>query len=106
MALVLSMRRGDDVYVGDRRFVVSAIENPYKFSLTSDDGNTLTIDYVRWVPLPGFKDVYVIAGTPKSQYMPRAVSLVIDAPQVEVLRGPVYRQRHLDQPTTEKPQWN
>ncbi len=90
MALVLSLRAGHDFYVGDKRVVVSWIDSPHKFGLKKSNGVAVPVDDSDWVPL--FEGVRVMAGVPKNPYQNRIVLLVVDAPNVKVLRGPLYRK--------------
>ena len=90
MALVLSMRVGHDLFVGDSRVVVSWVESPYKFGLKKEDGSTLVVTDNEWTPL--LAGVKVQAGTPRNQESSKIVRLSIDAPGVRVMRGPLYRK--------------
>jgi hypothetical protein len=88
MPLVLSLRQGQDFYVGKERFVVDHIHNDTMFRLrhvesarkfeVSDTQSTKILD-----------DVFVSAG---ARQQPMLVRLAIEAPaNVLVLRGDRYR---------------
>lgn len=91
MALVLSLRIGQDFYVGDSRVVVSWIDSPFRFGLKVGDEGSKVVTDADWITLmPG---VRVMAGIPKSQYQQSIVAVAIDAPGKEVLRGALYHRK-------------
>lgn len=90
MALVISLRQGDDLYVGDRRLVVNHIHSPYRFNVRREDGHVFTLNTEDWDEV--FQDVFVQAGIPRKSPNIRNVALVIDAPGEVVLRGGLYRR--------------
>lgn len=90
MPLVLSLKEGDDFWVGDRQLTVDQIESGSKFSLRldgSDRPKEITDAKAREV-LP---DVFVSAG---GFYKYGMIRVVIEAPRsIEILRGDRHRQR-------------
>ena len=90
MALVISLPVGQDFYIEDERIVVSWIESPYQFGLRVNKETVVEVTDEKWVGLiPG---VRVMAGTPRNQNQNTIVKVMIDAPNKQVLRGPLYRK--------------
>ncbi len=88
MALILSMRNGDDFYLGDRRVVVSEITGPRQFTVTTEDGVAHGIVADRMAEI--FPDVFVGCGKSGTYIQ---VRVAIDAPrEVTILRGTKYRE--------------
>lgn len=90
MALVLSMRAGHDFYVGDRRVVVSWIDSPFRFGLKLDDGGHISLTDDKWETV--FPGVRMQAGIPRNQDATNLVRVVIDAPDIPIVRGSLYRK--------------
>lgn len=85
MPLVLSMREGDDVYVGGKRFVLTEIVDENEFYLDDDAGKTHKIVDVMSTEI--CQDVYASSGG--VLYM-GVVRLVLDAPRrIAIARGKV-----------------
>ena len=84
MALVLSLRKGDDFYVGDERFVVLAIHSPTAFSLMHERSkNTFQIGDAKAIEV--YPSVFVSAGEKPEAMIAR---VAIDAPRsLLIVRG-------------------
>lgn len=89
MALVLSMREGNDFYVGHEQFVVSTIFTETHFTLThTKSGNRFDITDTKATEI--LPDVMVSAGDRQQAMMAR---VAIEAPSdILVLRGDKYRR--------------
>jgi hypothetical protein len=99
MALVLSLRSGHDFYVGDDHVVVTWIDSPFRFGLKLNSERNVTLTDKEWTPI--FDGVRMQAGIPRNQESMSLVRVVIDAPELTVLRGSLYRQGN-DADSTEK----
>jgi sRNA-binding carbon storage regulator CsrA len=90
MALVLSLRKGDDFYIGDQQFVVDTIDSDVSFQLKNlRSGRCFFVSDGRAVRL--MKGAYVSAGVGNPDYL-YTVKLSIEADrQLLVLRGDIYR---------------
>lgn len=93
MALILSLKEGQDFYVGNERFVLTEIVDENRFRLVHDIANgpaepkpmLITDERSREV-LP---DVFVSAG---EMHQTNVASIVIDAPrEILILRGDLRR---------------
>jgi Carbon storage regulator (could also regulate swarming and quorum sensing) len=88
MSLVLSLKQGDDFWVGNRQVVVSRIQDAKKFWLSIDGKEFEIVDTHATEILP---DVFVASGDFFKYGM---VRVAIDAPrEIEILRGDRYRAR-------------
>lgn len=87
MALVLSLREGQDFFVEDERVVVTSVSDGVRFSLEIEKtGKTYDVDDQSAVEI--FRDVMVSAGESRQMSLAR---VVIDAPRdVLILRGDRY----------------
>lgn len=90
MSLVLALRAGQDVFVGDKRVVVSWVDTPFKFGLRLEDGSMATVTDTDWTQIQ--KGVKVQAGIPRNQDSTSVVRLQFDAPGVTIVRGALYRK--------------
>lgn len=90
MALSLSLRKNEDVLIGDQSFVVSEVMNGGRFFLqNAETGQTFEITDMEAVEI--MSDVFVSAGDYDDSY--GQVRVVIDAPrEVSILRGEVARR--------------
>lgn len=88
MPLVLSMKPGDDFFVGSERVVVEEVRGECEFTLRTADGRAHEISDKRGTEvLPG---VMVSAGNRAHAGLAR---VAIDAPQeVPIMRGQRYRE--------------
>ena len=88
MALVLSLKEGQDFYVGDQQFVIDAIHADVFFRIKHpDSGRTFEVSNTRATEV--LDDVFVSAG---DKPMAQSVRVAIEAPaNLLVLRGPKYR---------------
>jgi hypothetical protein len=88
MPLVLSLRSGQDFYVGDERFVVGAIRGSANFDVIADrSGRRHEITDARSTEI--MNDVFVSAGDRPQTGLAR---VAIEAPQdILILRGEKYR---------------
>lgn len=94
MALVISVKKGGDFFVGDDRFVLTEIINPKEVLLCKENGDVVHVTGQLWSELlPGVK---VQAGTPGNFSSRKVVRLAIDAPGVFISRGELYRKRLAD----------
>ena len=93
MALILSLKEGQDFYVGDERFLLEEIlgENEFVISGQSDSNGkpckkwTITDAHSREI----MPDVFVAAG---EMYQSNVASVVVDAPRnILILRGDLHR---------------
>lgn len=92
MALVLSLKEGQDFYVGDERFVVQAVIDETNFKLMrAADGKSFHVTDSRAAEI--IDDVFVSAGDRPAAILAR---VSIEAPPEKlILRGEKYReQRH------------
>ena len=99
MALVISMRVGQDFYIADQRVVVSWIESPYKFGLKLG-GELHIVNDLDWTTI--YPGVRVMAGTPRNQYQNTIVKVMVEAPGMTVLRGQLYRGPGGEKPKVEE----
>jgi sRNA-binding carbon storage regulator CsrA len=85
--LALSIRRGQDVFVGDVRVVVTGIESRHRFTVRVGDVDHVITDERATEVLP---DVFISAGDRVHEGMAR---MVFDVPDnVVILRGERYRE--------------
>lgn len=88
MALILSLREGDDFYVGDSRILLTKIAGPRQFTVETPDGSHWGIVDDRMTEV--MPDVLVSSGT---QGTSTQVRVVIEAPrEIRILRGAKYRE--------------
>jgi hypothetical protein len=88
MALVLTLREGDDFYVEDQRFVVLEIYSQTSFRLNKE--GHCTYEVTEYEGIEVIPDVFVSSG---DYYQNGVVRVVIDAPRsVLILRGAKYRE--------------
>lgn len=85
MPLMLAIKKGEDFFVGNRRFVLSTITpNEVVFGM---DGDEVTVG-VDWMsPCDGVKLAIAKIG----QGGLRSAKVAVDAPDFRVLRGKLYR---------------
>lgn len=85
MALVLTMRRGFAVTVGEEVFTLVYVRDYAHFTvLRESDGEEFTINDMAWEEVA--KDVFFMAGVPN--YEGKVIRLMIEAPQsVLIVRG-------------------
>jgi hypothetical protein len=88
MPLVLSLKMGDDFYVGDRQFLVSEVSSETEFKIKDvSTGKVHTITDERSTEI--LQDVQVSAGDKPTALLAR---VAIDAPrEMLVLRGDKFR---------------
>jgi sRNA-binding carbon storage regulator CsrA len=92
MALIISLKRGEDLYVEDDRLVVTEIREDGSCLVSTDKGDFEVVDDQM---VEVFPDVFVSAGNRAHIY---TVRLAVDAPREKViLRGTKYRERLEDQ---------
>lgn len=90
MALSLSLRKNDDVIIGDQYFILSEVVHGGLFVLKNiETGQSFEITDMEAVEI--MSDVFVSAGDYDDSY--GQVRVVIDAPrEVSILRGEVARR--------------
>jgi hypothetical protein len=88
MPLTLTLREGDDVYVGTRQVFMRQVVNTKETTIQADTG-WFTIDAEKWMELfPGCK----VRGAPLRN-KPHTSRLQFDAPEFKILRGTSYRNK-------------
>lgn len=89
MPLVLSLRAGEDFYVGDRQFRLTNVISPNEFEIKDEaNGSVYRIADTRATLV--MDDVYLSAGEKQAV---QAVRITIAAPpEMLVLRGSKYRE--------------
>lgn len=89
MALVLSLRQGEDFYVEDERFIVVEIFGPSRFQLKdAETGSIHEVTDEERVEI--LDDVFVSAGDRTQMGVAR---IAIEAPrEIMILRGEKYRE--------------
>lgn len=86
MSLVLSLRAGQDFYVGDTQVVVHEVLNEHHFKVRIGDK---TLDVTDAESVEALPDVFMSAGDRPQHGLAR---VAIDAPQeILILRGDRYR---------------
>lgn len=89
MALILSLRKGDDFFVDDARVIVTDVKGPNDFTLC-DEENQEEFHITDLESKEVREHVYVSAGDYLSSGQ---VRLVIEAPRsIRILRGDKYRE--------------
>lgn len=90
MALVLSLKNGDDFWVDGRKIVVSKVIDENQLELTDDAGTPHKITDSEMTEI--MPDVFVSAA---SYFKLGAVRIALDAPrEIEILRGDRYRAKY------------
>lgn len=90
MPLILSVKKGDDIFIDDNRVVVSEIGGDGDVSVVAN-GKPVALGDDKMTEV--FPDVLISAGLLGNN--PRFVRLIIKAPRrMEILRGDRYRQEH------------
>lgn len=88
MALVLSLKNGDDFWVAGRKVVVSEVVNANLLELTDDEGKQHRITDTEMTEI--MPDVFVSAA---GYFKFGAVRIALDAPRtIEIMRGDRYRE--------------
>lgn len=89
MALILTLRKGHDFYVGGRRIVVGRIYSGVNFAVKNDEDKVFNVGEDEWTEV--YPGVALQAAIPRDQFSP-AVRVAIEAPEEKkILRGEVYR---------------
>lgn len=87
MALVLSLKNGDDFWVAGRKVVVSNVVNANLLELTDDAGDKHKITDAEMTEI--MPDVFVSAA---GYFKFGAVRIALDAPRtIQIMRGDRYR---------------
>jgi hypothetical protein len=91
MPLVLSLRQGDDFYVGKRRVEVWACTGRVKFQLKLDNGVVFNVSDEESIEI--LDDVFVSAGNRAGRPQHGIACVSIDAPrEISIVRGDRYRE--------------
>lgn len=85
MALAMTLRAGQDIYVGDSRVVVSAIKDAFNFRIKLENGTHLWLNEQEWSTV--YPGVRMQAGIPRSSRSHSLVVLLVDAPGLPIVRG-------------------
>lgn len=93
MALTLTLRPKQDVYVGDDRLVLQKIENMNKAVLHGPHGPTVITPF-EWVTMSGLPGVEVMLAAGRDtnrEHCLQEIRVQFNAPGLVVLRGNKYR---------------
>lgn len=89
MALVLSLRSGEDFYIGNQRVAVMGMPSPQATKLKVGAEKPKTVTQSEWINLLGNVKVRLgLSRNPES----KVVRMMIEAPGKKVMRGSIYRK--------------
>lgn len=89
MPLVLSLKQGQDVYVGDEQVQIEKIIGPTS-AVLSHNGKYYSVDSAKWMELDVGCRVRASSNTPRTA---NVVRIQFDSPNARVLRGNSYRNQ-------------
>ena len=89
MPLVVTLKEGHDLYVGDHHIVIRKVERPTNFTVSINSQHPVSVTGEAWVDLA--EGVKVKAGLSK-KVRGSTVRLLIEAKSYKVLRSESYRE--------------
>jgi hypothetical protein len=95
MALTLTLRPKQDVYIGDEQITLVSIDSNYKAVLTTPCGGRTEINPFEWTPVEGVPGAEAMLAASRETNRERnleEVRVQLTAPGRLILRGEAYRK--------------